>query len=1135
MKTLLPVAAIILFARLAHAQVSFGPLDTLSFEGADLSRTYYRTSAFPADFNNDNYDDIVFHRGVGVYWRENTHSNSFKEEVLLFTATHQILSFSNFLDLNNDSYPDVAARTEDGVVLLLSSNGKYVQTHKSSLHPQCGKMILMDYNGDSKIDLLTATYPGIIYLHNDVLNGLNSTSVIYTEENAEWIFSFDVALINDDSRLDLVVGMNQTGLKILFRNPDQTFTQIIYKQPDQPFGVTLFQISDINLDGFKDVVCYFEGSNIHTFTFNNANNTFTEATLFPDDEIPVNMACFGLVDLKNNGKPDIVFNHFFTLKGLENNGSGQFINTLFEASHSLFAFRILPINLNNDGIPDLVQVGDYSFQAFQLDANGARIADIDAGYISCYADASSGDVDKDGFVDLLAVSRDGYLWIHWGNENYHYTEHTKYPIPLNSYNVMLADADEDGENDILLDEGFSRYQVNILKGLGNREFAQWSIWKNVGNYGIPLLIDIDNNGHLDYVSYASYGQVYSFGFDNTNWSKQLLGTGISCLSSADINLDGYVDMFTANNNSKNISILKNDGNGGFVESLMDANGGVPSGIFGVYPFDYNDDGYPDLLAIVEPVPYQPELQIFLNDQLGNFTYSMTHALENMYMPRFVDAVEVNGDGKMDFIVSAWDYNTINVFVNQGGSFVNAGLPFNRIGQSAKSYVDANNDGLIDVFTTLFFGDVFLQLNNSLAEPELVESTITVEQVSAKSVKLKFGLTSADGRLVAITKGNALNFKPLDNSIYNANTNYGLGSLLGTNSYVVEVGASGTLEITNLDIATPYVVTVFEYRLNTAEGNIINYTTDKKSKSFTTLDDSAPEPASVETSITLESIKTNSVKLKFGTTTSHGRLVVITKGKSFSAAPADNIFYNANSSFGSGASLAPDSYVVQTGKLETLEITNLFSSTAYLISVFEYNLNELNSNNINYTSQKKQKLFMTSNIPPQLAAVPDQNGLNLEPFQVTLDVSDPDDLMSELEYTFESSNQAVIPLSEIYINRAGAKPVLHIIPKGAGLTEIAVTVMDTASNSARQSFKYTAVVVGLGELHTGDFSVYPNPFQDQISVKHPARLNSLVIYDARGTIVRKYSNVPESIDVSELPRGFYFFKTADGRFTKTSKH
>jgi hypothetical protein len=1025
MKRLLLISLLLLSTGLVRAQLSFAPPDSLYYTSAGHFSTYPRGSAFPVDFNHDGFDDVLTLKGSDLFLSLNSGVSTLEEEILLYSDEEHIYSISNFEDINDDTYPDVAISTADGIKVLYASGNEYVKVHEvaGAAFNYYTRLILNDNDQDEKTDL-TALLQNSIFFFKDVNTGLAQKSTFHTEDVQ--IHDFHVEDLNTDNQPDLIISVYNEALKIYHGNPNKTFTHI-FSAPVT--NLASFEVADLNLDGFQDIAYMEWGVNIFTLIYDNSSETFTQQAVFADDDKPNNIASFDLVDLRNNNTPDLVFNDFPYLRVKENNGLGQFLPevNLFESFLNPFGFY--SFNLNNDGIEDIV-LSDYNkFQVVSFKADGTVDTQFVMGYLDDFWDIIFHDVDSDGFKDIVSVSRTGSFTVRWGTDVFDYSEFTKYEIPFNCYYGAMTDVNGDGHDDIFITQESDNNGINdilIVENKGNRDFDEARSWKFFPDPAKPLIGDIDKDGIVDVLSYVRYSnEIMWFDIDSDTYDEyfstsrkfSIGGNGLRDLVSKDINNDGYTDLLTANTTSKNISILINNASGNFTETLLTPDGTV-SEVTGVQLFDYDEDDFLDVLAIVRNNPTTWSLQVFLNDQLGDFSYEATHALQDIYQPERIHVLDIDADGDLDLLVAAWDHLSTNIFLRADEALNNIGPGLiTNCGQSVRIYEDVNRDGKPDVYTAnLITGRTFLQLNNSVKAPE-----------------------------------------------------------------------------------------------------------------------------SLETEITLEEIKFNSVIVKLSPTSSSGRLVVVTTAEDLSATPDDGFFYTSNPKFGTGSKLDENAYVVERGAKETLEITGLSSSTRYQISVFEFNVNAPQVTIINYSDNKVQSGFTTPNMPPQVAAIADQSGTNQETVSVILDITDNDNLPGEFEYAFTSSNPEVVPVSNIVVTVEEELAVLKITPIDFGESLIELTVSDTAKNTAVVTFKYTSLVVGVEEGQNSGFAVYPNPFKAVVNVKHsqssgkhPMRKSALFIYNTKGEVVREFEYIPEEVDLSISPPGIYFFKTSGGDQYKAVK-
>lgn len=1000
-----------------YSQVSFAPVDTLEYTSAG-SNTYHVGNTFSIDFNKDGFDDILILKGNSIFLKRNKGDGTFDNETLVYSANDHIYSISNFVDINNDNNLDLVISTSKGLNVLLGSNDQYVKVHESNDIATYGRLILFDSNKDGKIDLAFSK-DNMIIICSNIINSLTTKSTFYTDDDGV-IYDFEIKDINLDNHLDLVISGYVTKFKVLFGAASLTFTGIYSKQLA---SLALFEIGDLNLDGYPDITYLEKNNNLFTLIYNNVTNTYSQNAVFLNGPLPANMFSFKLVDIKNNGTLDLIYNRFYSLVFRENNGLGQFLpeQTILNSNQMLpYTFNL--IHFDDNEVDDILMSDYNKYQIISFNNDGLLQDNITDSYLADFTDILFEDMDGDGFSDIISVSRTGNLQVRWGNISYDYSEYSEYPIPLDSFYGAITDVNEDGKLDVLVTVRSNTNLINkivLITNAGNREFEQSRDWKYFPSADKPNVVDIDNNGIADVLVYQIFGNKIAWlDVENENFNEyfqtertfEIDGEGIENLTYDDVNNDGYIDLFTANFTTKNVSILKNNQTGGFVETTLVPNG-VVSGVHGVRAFDYNNDQHKDLLIIVAHSSSYA-LQVFLNDQQGNFTFHTSRTLTEMYQPEHIDVLDIDGDLDQDFIVSPWDYQTTNVFINQNGDFVNVGSEMiKNTGQASRIYKDLNADGKPDVYSgTLTYGKTFIQLNNSVLEPYPVETEISITEIGLKNVKIDLGLSNESGRLVIITKGDELSTVPVDNQFYSANLQYGIGAAFANNAYVVHAGKETSLEVTGLSTSSQYLITVFEYNVNYPQTTIINYSTDKV-----------------------------------------------------------------------------------------------------------------------------QRKILTLNSPPQIAAVPAQTGSNLQPVYVTLNITDEDNLINEFTYEFFSSNEDVVSPNNISVATTNTNAILEIIASSEGETSIELIVRDTANNSATLIIDFTSLIVGIEEASASNMSVFPNPFRSVIQISHNNRNQALMIYNGTGQLITKFDSIPESLDMSLFVPGFYLFKTFHGESFKATKY
>src|ERR1039458_2413099 len=146
------------------------------------------------------------------------------------------------------------------------------------------------------------------------------------------------------------------------------------------------------------------------------------------------------------------------------------------------------------------------------------------------------------------------------------------------------------------------------------------------------------------------------------------GNDPNSAATADANGDGKMDLISANYYGSSLSVLTNNGSGGFVLSGTYT---VGNGPIQVVTSDVNGDGKVDLIC-ANSVGTDSTLSVLTNNGSGGFVLSGSYSVGTG--PHSVVAVDVNGDGKVDLITTNWgsngEGNTLTVLTNNGsGGFV----------------------------------------------------------------------------------------------------------------------------------------------------------------------------------------------------------------------------------------------------------------------------------------------------------------------------------------------------------------------------------------------------------------------------------------------------------------------------------
>jgi len=157
------------------------------------------------------------------------------------------------------------------------------------------------------------------------------------------------------------------------------------------------------------------------------------------------------------------------------------------------------------------------------------------------------------------------------------------------------------------------------------------------------------------------------------------------------NVDGKVDLISANQYNNTLSFMTNNGNGGFGLAALLSGGNQP---FEVTVADVNGDGKIDVISANYG---NNTLSVWTNNGSGGFGLASSPAVGNQ--PFMVAAADVNADGKVDLISANYAANSLSVLTNNGnGIFGLAATLAATNNPEAVIAVDVNGDGQLDLIS-----------------------------------------------------------------------------------------------------------------------------------------------------------------------------------------------------------------------------------------------------------------------------------------------------------------------------------------------------------------------------------------------------------------------------------------------------
>ena len=253
-------------------------------------------------------------------------------------------------------------------------------------------------------------------------------------------------------------------------------------------------------------------------------------------------------------------------------------------------------DINNDGLPDIFFTANQSNNKLYLNKGNFKFEDItkSAGIIQddkWNTGVVFVDINNDGWLDIYVCSsghmesgdRKNKLYIN--NHNSTFTEEAaKYGLDISAYTTQVSffDYDMDGDLDCFMINN-SPIPVNQLNYSNKRDLPEqdWPVGSFLKGGGDHLFRN--DNGHFTEVTKQAgiHGTLISFG----------LGVSVG-----DINGDGYPDVFVSNDSYERDYLYINQKNGTFKDELENCMQHISFSSMGADIADINNDGYSDLFT-----------------------------------------------------------------------------------------------------------------------------------------------------------------------------------------------------------------------------------------------------------------------------------------------------------------------------------------------------------------------------------------------------------------------------------------------------------------------------------------------------------------------------------------------------------
>jgi hypothetical protein len=649
----------------------------VSAQAPPFSRTDYASAPGPrgiasADFNRDGAVDLALanngEKSVTILMNETGAGRGFTiaQRIILGGGPFDIVA----ADLNNDSVTDLVVANADlnSIDILLGiADGSFQQAFQRPVtgNPRGVAVGLM--NQDSHIDIVFTQFASdsvqILYGDGSGLTWVDRPGTLATGIAPQGVLARD---FNGDGRRDIAVAnTGASPLSVLYQNDDGTFRHVAVSVPQY---LNVLTMGDFNRDGWPDIAGASTTTNF-VVLYRGSQTVFSQYDSMRAGASPRGIAA---ADLNRDGRPDLV-----TANRADSAVSVFLARTtspgLFEDAFSLAAGTgsrdVTLADFNSDDQIDIATANEYAGTATVL-LNAPRsqtgpfwraftLPPMQGGGYSVVATA---DFNKNGLIDVVhrgGVTLDG---------------ETVVELPSSSggsrlfQDAVTGDFNNDGNPDAVLltfHTGSSTRGADLFYGDGTGGFQYGGTFGSFPGFSFAMrAADVTGDGRLDLLVAESLhprsnihvlpGTAEGFGADQP-FELPMVVTDFDV---ADVNRDGKPDLAASHGGFDGVTVAFGDGAGNFSTSQFL---GSPTGTFPANPLtsgspgssngplhiaDFNGDGHLDAVA--------PGAGLYRG--AGDGTFFAPSRINIGWGAS--EAVDYDRDGRMDLVISTWDYTMV---------------------------------------------------------------------------------------------------------------------------------------------------------------------------------------------------------------------------------------------------------------------------------------------------------------------------------------------------------------------------------------------------------------------------------------------------------------------------------------------